>query len=83
MCPVRRGAFKQTDCGKWVHVVCAHWMPEVTVLEKDTAIAVEGLAQIPRERYQMLCQVRPPRAPLRLFHAPLADPPQETTAVAV
>jgi hypothetical protein len=32
LCPVRKGAFKKTTCGQWCHMVCAHWMPEISVL---------------------------------------------------
>ena len=33
LCPVRHGAFKRTvDCSKWVHMVCAMWHPDVSVL---------------------------------------------------
>lgn len=32
VCPVRKGAFKKTTCGQWCHMVCAHWMPEISVL---------------------------------------------------
>ena len=29
MCPVLLGAMKQTQDGRWCHLACAQWMPEV------------------------------------------------------
>lgn len=57
ICPVRRGAFKKSTCGNWVHVVCAHWMPEVTVLDEDCDIAIDGVQAISRERSRLTCHV--------------------------
>ncbi|KAJ7584714.1 hypothetical protein C8J56DRAFT_1166704 [Mycena floridula] len=34
LCPVEGGAFKQTDSGKWVHVLCAIWVPEMQVMNQ-------------------------------------------------
>ena len=31
LCPVSGGAMRFTQCGRWVHCVCALWIPEVTM----------------------------------------------------
>ena len=31
LCPVSGGAMRFTQCGRWVHCVCALWIPEVTL----------------------------------------------------
>lgn len=31
LCPVLGGAMRFTECGRWVHCVCALWIPEVTL----------------------------------------------------
>uniref|UniRef100_A0A0A9Y129 PHD finger protein 14 n=3 Tax=Lygus hesperus TaxID=30085 RepID=A0A0A9Y129_LYGHE len=35
LCPNRGGIFKETDVGKWVHLVCALYMPGVAFAEVD------------------------------------------------
>ena len=35
LCPNKGGIFKQTDCGKWVHMVCALYVPDVSFDEID------------------------------------------------
>ncbi|CRK94491.1 CLUMA_CG007997, isoform A [Clunio marinus] len=35
LCPSRGGIFKETDCGKWVHLVCALYVPGVAFGEVD------------------------------------------------
>lgn len=40
LCPVSGGAMRFTACGKWVHCVCALWIPEVT-LESEQAPCID------------------------------------------
>ena len=35
LCPNRGGIFKETDCGKWVHLVCALYVPSVAFGDVD------------------------------------------------
>ena len=30
LCPEKEGAIKRTDSGKWAHVVCALYIPEIS-----------------------------------------------------
>ena len=55
LCPVQLGAFKQTDDGRWCHVVCAQWQPEVCVDDADEMRCFKGIAQIPKERATQPC----------------------------
>ena len=55
LCPVQLGAFKQTEDGRWCHVVCAQWQPEVCVDDADEMRCFKGIAQIPKERATQPC----------------------------
>ena len=55
LCPVQLGAFKQCADGRWCHVVCAQWMPEISVDEADVCRAIRGVQQIPKERARHPC----------------------------
>ena len=55
LCPVQLGAFKQTGDGRWCHVVCAQWQPEVVVRDADEMQCFKGIAQIPKERATQPC----------------------------
>lgn len=44
LCPVRCGAFKRSrEDGRWVHMVCAHHHPEVTIEQGERAAIWWGL----------------------------------------
>ena len=55
LCPVQLGAFKQCADGRWCHVACAQWMPEISVDEADVCRAIRGVQQIPKERARHPC----------------------------
>ncbi|XP_076806617.1 uncharacterized protein LOC143450091 [Clavelina lepadiformis] len=56
LCPHQDGAMKKTDNGKWAHVVCALYIPEV---EFGNVSSMEPivLEKIPDERYNRICYV--------------------------
>ena len=55
LCPIQLGAFKQTTDGRWCHVVCAQWMPEIVMTDADELQCVKGVQSVPRERSQQPC----------------------------
>ncbi|XP_063220661.1 peregrin-like isoform X2 [Bacillus rossius redtenbacheri] len=55
LCPNKGGAFKQTDRGCWVHVVCAMWIPEVRFANPVFLEPVDSIELIPAARWKLTC----------------------------
>jgi hypothetical protein len=56
LCPLREGAVKRTDSGKWAHVVCALYIPEITFGNVRTMEPII-LKEIRLERYSKRCSI--------------------------
>ncbi|CAH0474759.1 unnamed protein product [Peronospora belbahrii] len=58
LCPLRGGAYKQTKCGKWVHVQCYLWIPELRVEKSDDNVLVLGeLSRLDPDRKTLDCSL--------------------------
>lgn len=52
-----REALKRTADNNWVHVTCAVWTPEIKFGSGDALVPAEGVASIPRSRFEEVCCV--------------------------
>ncbi|SCU79104.1 LAMI_0A07338g1_1 [Lachancea mirantina] len=56
-CPSHTGAFKQTDTGSWGHVLCGIWIPELFFVNAHYMEPIEGIDQIPKSRWKLVCYI--------------------------
>jgi hypothetical protein len=53
-CPNEAGAFKQTTEAKWAHLLCALFIPELTLGNQVFMEPIEGVNRIPKSRWKLV-----------------------------
>ena len=56
-CPNMEGAFKQTNSSKWSHLLCAIWIPEVSLGNPTFMEPVMDVEKVPKQRWKLRCYV--------------------------
>ncbi|KAK3380192.1 hypothetical protein B0T24DRAFT_185925 [Lasiosphaeria ovina] len=56
-CPNTDGAFKQTNSSKWAHLLCAMWIPEVSLGNHTFMEPVMEVEKVPRTRWKLSCYI--------------------------
>src|ERR1700728_3270375 len=54
-CPNTDGAFKQTNASKWAHLLCAMWIPEVSLGNHTFMEPVMDVEKVPKTRWKLTC----------------------------
>lgn len=56
-CPNLDGAFKQTTNMKWSHLLCAMWIPEVSLANTTFQEPVQDIEKVPKTRWKLTCYI--------------------------
>ncbi|KAL5115947.1 hypothetical protein ACEQ8H_006169 [Pleosporales sp. CAS-2024a] len=56
-CPNVDGAFKQTTTMKWAHLLCAMWIPEVSLGNATFQEPVQDVEKVPKTRWKLSCYI--------------------------
>lgn len=56
-CPNTDGAFKQTNASRWSHLLCAIWIPEVSIGNTTFMEPVMDVEKVPKPRWKLTCYI--------------------------
>jgi NuA3 HAT complex component NTO1 len=56
-CPNTDGAFKQTNSARWAHLLCAIWIPEVSLGNTTFMEPVMDVEKVPKGRWKLTCDI--------------------------
>jgi NuA3 HAT complex component NTO1 len=56
-CPNVDGAFKQTNTQRWSHLLCAIWIPEVTISNLTFMEPIVDIDKVPKGRWKLHCYI--------------------------
>jgi len=56
-CPNTDGAFKQTNSSRWAHLLCAIWIPEVSLGNSTFMEPVMDVEKVPKQRWRLQCYI--------------------------
>lgn len=56
-CPNTDGAFKQTNASRWSHLLCAIWIPEVSLGNNTFMEPVMDVEKVPKQRWKLNCYI--------------------------
>ncbi|OQS00722.1 DEAD/DEAH box RNA helicase, partial [Thraustotheca clavata] len=57
LCPIVKGAYKQTLCKQWVHLQCFLWIPELRVEPMGNTFRLGSLETLDSERFELKCEI--------------------------
>ncbi|KAI8345352.1 PHD-zinc-finger like domain-containing protein [Blakeslea trispora] len=56
-CPNEGGALKQTTTNQWGHLLCAVWIPEVSLSNSVYMEPIDNIESIPKSRWKLQCYI--------------------------
>jgi hypothetical protein len=57
-CPNSDGAFKPTTTSRWSHLLCAIWIPEVSLANATFMEPVQDVEKVPKQRWKLVSRLK-------------------------